>query len=506
MAPAGLRSSQRAQAPAGRAPTPQSGKGYALALLGLALMLGAALRLAALNSRGMSADEGATWAAAAAPSWHEVIVRQALRDPGTLAANDLLLHGWIALFGQGLARMRALAALLGTLCIALLWLLVRELTALAAVGAASRAPDESVCAGPGMPAGLSLDYAASVSALLFAVNLAPVKYARELRTYTLALLLLTLQVWALLRLYRRGGFGAGLAVVVFTVLAPAVHLMSLLAVAAELFWASLLLVAAPVNSAARARSLRAMLVLALGLVLGLPALGWLFGLTLAGFQSGAFQWIKPPALWAPVSFFSKAAGSFAFPVLALLALWGAVAWWRRSNAGIALLLLWMWFPPLALLAGSYLLSPMFVERYAVSSLVPFYVLAAIGVCAMPRRRDAWLALCVSVLLALGHDWGYYAKRHGLAWQAAALTAARAVGPGETIAVAPAFAEDVVCYYAGNRAKVRGVTAGESVEGRPVLVVTARGLTDKEYAALRARYPRIVARWGRLLVAEQRGRR
>ena len=65
----------------------------------------------------MSADEGATWAAADAPSIGEVIAIQQTHNPGKLPLHDLMLHGWIALFGDGLAAMRSLSALFGLVTI-----------------------------------------------------------------------------------------------------------------------------------------------------------------------------------------------------------------------------------------------------------------------------------------------------------------------------------------------------------------------------------------------------
>ena len=78
----------------------------------------------------MSADEGASWAAAAQPSLVEVLRAQRHLNPAELGLHDMTLHYWMDLFGAGLAAMRALSALTGTLSIALTFAVTRELLAL----------------------------------------------------------------------------------------------------------------------------------------------------------------------------------------------------------------------------------------------------------------------------------------------------------------------------------------------------------------------------------------
>src|SRR5271163_4685087 len=91
----------------------------ALALLALALILGAGLRFYRLATAELTADEAASWAGATAPDLCAVIERQRTLDPGKLALYDLALHGWIGLNGDSVGSMRALSATLGTIVIAL---------------------------------------------------------------------------------------------------------------------------------------------------------------------------------------------------------------------------------------------------------------------------------------------------------------------------------------------------------------------------------------------------
>ena len=126
----------------------------------------------------MSPDEGASWGAASAPTIRDVVARQAVFNPGKLPIHDLMLHAWMATFGQSLAAERSLSALLGTISIAIVYFVARELFA------------ESALASEGIDAQLP----ASISALFFAVNLVMIKYAREARMYPVMLAAILLQV------------------------------------------------------------------------------------------------------------------------------------------------------------------------------------------------------------------------------------------------------------------------------------------------------------------------
>ncbi|MGZ6227943.1 MAG: hypothetical protein ACXWNE_07430, partial [Candidatus Binataceae bacterium] len=190
-----------------------------MTIIAIALALGAWLRFAAIGAPEMSADEGASWAAAAAPTLAEVVRVQAALNPGKLAVYEVLLHAWINLFGDGLAAMRALSAMLDTFSIVVVFALVREL-----LGARSLTPQSEGSEFGGIPPEES-EAVAALAALLFAVNLVTIKYARELRMYPLALVIVLLQVWVFIRAVRRGGNPFELTLLaVLTALAVATHL------------------------------------------------------------------------------------------------------------------------------------------------------------------------------------------------------------------------------------------------------------------------------------------
>ncbi len=304
------------------------------ASLAIAVALGAWLRFAGLGAREMSADEGASWAAAAAPSLSAVVRTQALLNPGKLALYEVALHGWIGRFGDGIAAMRSLSAALDTLSILAVFALTRELLA-----------------------GLAdADAAAALAALLFAVNLVSIKYARELRMYPLALLIVLLQVWTFIRTARGGRRLDPALLVLLTALAAAAHFSAGFVIAAEMTW---LLLIFPRISPARS-PLAAAAALAGGAALFFAVALSSLRTGASAFAHGATAWIERPQWWAPLALFNKGTGTLAFPLLAVLAAWGA--WRARSRAreAVSFALAWMWMPPLMMLAASYAFAPMFV--------------------------------------------------------------------------------------------------------------------------------------------------
>ena len=313
----------------------------------------------------MSPDEGASWAAASAPSAAEVIARQPSLNPGELPIHDLMLHGWIALFGTSVAAMRSLSAALGVISIWLVYLVVCELFE----GSALTRDDIKIIAG--------------LSALVFAVNLVTIKYSREARMYPLMLAAILAQVTMFLRALRTGGFANFAAVVLLTAIAIASNFAAMLIPATEGLWLIYVIARAgwrPGDANARRAWAIAIALAAGGLIL-LPKLFLSMHAASSGSVGG---WRKPPAWYEPFALFNKATGSFAFPILAILAIWGVICGWRRgARDSIAFAMLWMWAPPMAMVVVSYAIAPVFVERYALSCFVPFFVLAALGIFELP---------------------------------------------------------------------------------------------------------------------------
>src|SRR6202035_4554386 len=88
---------------------------FSMALLAVAVILGAQYSLYRIELGDLSGDECTAWAGAIAPSVAPVIVAEPrIENGGKLPPYDLLLHGWIGVFGDSVASMRRLSAVIGT--------------------------------------------------------------------------------------------------------------------------------------------------------------------------------------------------------------------------------------------------------------------------------------------------------------------------------------------------------------------------------------------------------
>lgn len=480
-----------ALADSSRIPAPS---GFTIAILAIALLIGGYLRFADLGQREMSADEGASWAAAAAPTVHAVLRAQSTLNPGKAGLHDLALHLWMRAFGDRLAAMRALSAVLGTLAIVLVFGALRELFAagIDSTAAARPAPDRR-------------DEAAAFAALIFAANLVTVKYSREVRMYPIVLAAVVAQTWCFFRAIRLGRFAACAGVAIFTAMALAAHVMAALAFTGEALWLGGVIVRDRFDlGLPRVRRALA-LVLALGA--GAAMLAPLAPAIISGAAHaaaiGAIDWIKCPPPWAPFALFNKATGSIAFPVMAVLATWAVARGWPRWRDPMVFALLWMWTPPLMLMFVSYAIRPAFVERYLVSSFVPFFMLIAIGVVELRTPAARFAAIGLTVTLALGHVIAWDRKPHDTQWREAVHTAATSfTAPASSsstagdasLAVAPGYAVNVVRYYLrSDSAPPTAYPAGAAGAAQaPVVLIGDQGVAPLTAAALDREYPRPLA--------------
>jgi mannosyltransferase len=443
-----------------------------LAFFILAFVLGAYLRLSHLGLPAMSADEGATWASASAPSASEVVSRQQDLNPGKLPAHDLLLHAWIGAFGDGLAAMRLISAIAGLAAVLLIVPVTREVLRVDG--------DEADGAAIRIVAGLAL--------AICALSLVSIKYSREMRMYSLLIAAAELQAWVLLRALRRGGWTDSVAVAVCTALVVAINTVAAPMLAAEAAW--LLFVFACNPSSLRGRAARVLLALIAGVAALIPALA-VAGMR-AGQRAGAgsFAWLEAPPLWAPISLFSKAEGTFAFPLAAILAAWGVWRTWGRRRLGISFVITWMLLPPILLVVGSYAYRPMFLERYLVYVFVPLFILCAIGIWALTIEWRRVAATILVIALSLGHVWAYSRKMHGIDWAQATAIALRAAN-GAAIAVAPSYATSVVRYYVAPARRDSMVTDGGDSAAAVLIVAPSLIHNPATLAELHRKYPTVV---------------
>lgn len=423
-----------------------------LALLGLALLLGALLRLYRLSAADLSADEAAAWAAAAAPDARAVAARQPALDAGKLPLYDLALHQWIGMFGDSVAAMRALSAVLGIVAIALAFAATREVMI---VMGGTREIEHAALAG-------------ALSALLVAANLVLVTQARTARMYPLVLVMELAQVSCFVHAQgsrpRLAGRSASLlGVAVFSALAVAANFTAALLIAGEavwLGWAALRRIAGSHRRGAPALHLLwPALALAAGVALLAPFAMSAGHVALGALRSGVLSWarLRPP--WWPLRLLRRASGKAPFLLFAPL---GLYAGWRvvrdEGGAALAFLLCWLVVPPMLVMIVSYAITPIEQTRYVIASVVAFLVLAAIGLALIDDVRLRAVLLVLALALSLDHVRRDFRKPQFAQWRAATAAALTHAGPDGRIAVAPAYAVNVVRYYLAPAQRARAEPA------------------------------------------------
>ncbi|HVB82890.1 MAG TPA: glycosyltransferase family 39 protein [Candidatus Binataceae bacterium] len=466
---------------AGRAATriARSPRALALGLLALALVFGAVLRFHRLGPPDLSADEGASWAAASTPSVSEVVAMEHQLDPGKLPLYDLMLHGWIRVFGDGVSAMRGMSAALGMIAIVLVFVTVREIC-------------RSLGGQPGAAIG---ELAGGFAALIYAVNVAMVTSDRTVRMYPLAMDAELLQIFFLVRAQRRGGWlnysGAG----IFTAAMVAANFTACFLLLAEGLWFGCLLAAKSLGARAGGLAIfRPGAALTAGVALLAPLLPAAVASSQRAVAMGALDWIKMrPITWPYHVLFDAAGGHKLFWCFAALAGFGVWRQWRTAGLAAGFFAAWTAGPILGLMAVTYLVRPLEVPRYMLIAFVGMFALAAFGAASL--RAGAMPLVLAAALLGLSLRPARHAIRHPreAAWREATEIAARQTAPDEPIAVFPEYCKNVVRYYLSpaRRAAVRG----ENACGPPrVLILSGRGVMRAgQIAAMEKCYPRVVAR-------------
>ncbi len=398
------------------------GRTQVLALLALALTLGAGLRFYRLGNAELSADEAAAWAGSTAPDLRAVVERQRVLDPGKLALYDIVLHEWVGLFGDGLLAMRAFSAVLGTLAIGLIFAATRELIVDLGWGEDIRRAE--LCA--------------ALAALIAAVNLTLIDEARTVRMYPLTLVLELAQVVCFLRatsvrVRRRERIASLAGAAVFSALAIASNFTAALLIAAEAMW--LAWVAVRRLNGARASAMHEVHVLspALALCTGLALLAPMAPMagrtSIVVVHAGVLNWshLRPP--WWPLEMLRSASGKAPFMLLLPMAIYGG---WRmaRDGGGAALgFVLWWMLAPMALvMAVSYAFTPFEEMRYVISSVVAFFILAGIGLASIEDVSWRLGLVALIVMLSLDHVRRDFIKPQYVQWREATALALATAPP------------------------------------------------------------------------------
>ena len=466
------------------------------AVLLLAVAVGTILRFFRLGARELSIDESLSWAESSAPSVTEVLRVQHRLDSGKFPIYEFAQYEWMRVFGESEAAMRALSALIGSLSIVLVFILAVELL-LAVTPTRSDDRDKG-----------GIYMASALCALIFAVGLPSVEIARQARMYSMMQAWILAQVIFLFRARRLGGPANYAGLTIFSAISVATNFTAVLVMAAEALWLIYLFITdadGDARSEAGVRSAAPWLMgaaLAAAMVLLLPFFAGLrYGVE--GVQRGDYDWIKPPGPWEPFATFESGLGSWPFPLFALLAIVGGIRLWRSHRDEAVLLMLWIGLPPIVLFAGSYLVTPMLITRYLISSFVPLFILTAIGIESLPSRnyRAAAIIAIVSLsILRVSSDLRPGDNR----WRDACSTALAKAGSDRRVG----FYNEryLVSYYipAAQRDRVQVVRLpfqGTESEAPRVAIISPT-VTPAEIAGIRREYPVVVARFKNVIVVSR----
>jgi len=153
----------------------------------------------------------------------------------------------------------------------------------------------------------------------------------------------------------------------------------------------------------------------------------------------------------------------------------------------------MWAPPILMMVASYTLTPIFIERYALSCFVPFFMLAGLGIFELPWPQYRIAALAIVVATSLGHFYSYQHKSHDAQYREAIAAADAALKPGETMTVVPSYAIEVLRYYLPKEHLERAVRHDPKSQAPAVLIIVDQNLTPDARQKYRQNYPRLIVR-------------
>jgi hypothetical protein len=454
---------------------------FSMALLAVAVILGAYYRFNRIERWDLSGDEGTAWAGAIAPSVAAVIVAEPrIENGGKLPPYDLLLHGWIGVFGDSVASMRRLSAVIGTVVIVLVFVAVREV--FRSLG------DES--------AGSTGELAGAFAALIYATNLMMVVSDRTAREFPLLLASELLQIIFFVRAQRRGTLADCIGTALLTAAMIAINYSSSFLLCAEALWLSCLLTARWAGArASRPEIVRPGVAVTAGVALLAPLLPMVFADSALAVRMGAVNWIKvQPISWPFTTLCDSANSPALFWVFAVLGIFGIWRHWRSARFASFFCAVWMAGPLLAAFAVTYLIRPMEFPRYVLIAFLGMFALAGQGAAAL---RSAALRIAL-VLLIVGlsspaiHYW--LRNYHELGWREAASLASRETALGDQIAVYNRYKVNVVRYYLASDRRTDVVSMGDQCGSARVLIIGGfGGATAADLATAQKCYPRLLAR-------------
>lgn len=351
----------------------------------LIILLGSAVRLYRLGYQSLWYDEAFSWAVAAAPL--KIALAAILTDGGNPPLYQYFVLHPLLYLGQSEEILRLPSAVFGILAIPLIYKVGR------------------LCFG--QKVGLS-------SALWLSLSPLHVWYSQEARMYAMIVFLSLGSIYCFLRILKENDRKLWLGFVVFTALAYPTNYSAFLVSLVQL---AFLICTLRINY----RLLRPWTVSQA--LASLPTAPWLIALLSREMKSFGFGWIPRPGLLDPLKTlwnFGLGYTGILTPFVSLSLLLLAFAFlhglwnWRSEPGGdlsqIPLfpharlfLALWLILPMTFVFLISYLLVPIYIDRFLLVALPPYLILVAYGLLRIKNtttRRGLILALTLAISFSL----------------------------------------------------------------------------------------------------------
>ncbi len=351
------------------------------------ILLGLSLRLLCLTCESLWLDEGYSvlWAG------------QAPLEMLNAVSNDvhpplyfLILHYWIALFGDSEYVIRLLSVIFGTASVFMIYRTGLLLT----------------------------DKRASLAAaLIMALSAFHIHYSQEIRGYSLMVMLTLLSMHFFIRYLKERGQWTGLLYVAFSALLLYTHYFGLLFLVSQ----GIYLIARRALGVEKGFPVAGPLILlASAVMLFLPWMGFLLRQAAVVGTGEFLGWVEAPSLLSVLrtladysAYFSQHAGMWAMaPSLALALLFTALflkpflsracirAWTRCITPESMLLLSWLVIPIAVPFLISYAFVPVYYARFTAPASVALYLLAARGLSGLDSVRLRQLLTASIIILSL----------------------------------------------------------------------------------------------------------
>lgn len=379
------------------------------ALTGI-LLVGAFLRLHALDSESAWLDE-AFAIRIARGGLDEIFLETRLDVHPPL--YYIVLSGWLALTGGSVWSARLLSVVFSLM----------TLVATHVVGTRLA----------GRTAGLA-------AASLLAVSVFQIEFAQEARMYAQLTLLATLSMYGFIRLFDRPHPGWFITYTVATLLMTWTHVYAAFIIAAQALVVGIDLLWRRRGALETTGCwIAAQSLVFAAFLWWLPVFTWQVSLVQTRF------WIAEPPPFGFLTAFRTYAGSPA--LLRILLGLAALGLWRvsrpRAEASSPrpawlFLLPWLAAPIAIPFALSFVGSPIFLPKYTIAASVPFALLAAAGIAALP---GAWLRLAVltvTVIVSTTSLPRLYDVQTKDGWRQAVPIVERLAGPDDAVVVYPYF--------------------------------------------------------------------